>query len=62
MTIAIFTSLPVPFMIDNSSSSRQQTTALWNIVIIVCLPLLAIVNELVVYYIETDMVEWFLST
>ena len=36
--------------------SRQQSTALWNIVIIVCSPLLGMIgNELVVCYIVTDM-------
>ena len=37
MTIAIFTRLQVPFMMDNSNSSKQQSTALWNIVIIIIL-------------------------
>ena len=59
MTIAIFTRLQVPFMMDNSNISRQQSTALWNIVITVCLPLLAIVNDLVICYMVTSMLEWF---
>ena len=47
MTKAIFTSLPVPFMIDSSNSIREKIIVLRNLF---CLSLLAIVNKLVICY------------